>query len=53
VFDFPPTAGIIYPVLFTSVDGHLRANLGHLPFKHVPPSQEYIPFASLPFDDSI
>jgi hypothetical protein len=47
VFDLPQTAFVMYPALFTSVEGHLRANLGHSPFKYAAPSQEYVAFASL------
>jgi hypothetical protein len=47
VFELPQTADVVYPALFTSVEGHLRANIGHEPFKHAYPGQEYVPFASL------
>jgi hypothetical protein len=47
VFDLPQTAFVMYPALFTSVEGHLRANLGHSLFKYAAPSQEYVAFASL------
>ena len=47
VFDLPQTAFVMYPALFTSVERHLRANLGHSPFKYAAPSQEYVAFASL------
>jgi hypothetical protein len=45
VFDLPQTAFVMYPALSTSVEGHLRANLGHSPFKYAAPSQEYVAFA--------
>jgi len=54
VFDLSQASNVVYPALFTSIDGHLRANLGHSPFKHAPPSQEYVAFASLePFVENI
>ena len=40
VFDLPQTAFVMYPALFTSVERHLRANLGHSPFKYAAPSQK-------------
>jgi hypothetical protein len=54
VFDLSRASNVLYPVLFTSIGGHLRANLGHSPFKHAPPSQEYVAFAQLePFVENI
>lgn len=47
VFELPQTAHVVYPALFTSAEGHLRANVGHEPFKYAFPDQEYMPFASL------
>jgi hypothetical protein len=52
VFDLSPAASVLYPALSTNVDGHLRANLGPF-FTHLPPSKEYVSFASLPFVDYI
>ncbi len=46
VFDLPQTAFVMYPALFTSVEGHLRANLGHSFFKYAAPSQETRPIAA-------
>jgi hypothetical protein len=51
VFELPRNARVMYPALFTSVEGHVRANLGHAPFKHAPPDKNYVAFAALPCED--
>jgi ankyrin repeat protein len=48
VFNLPCNARVMYPALFSSVEGHVRVNLGHEPFQHAFPSQEYVAFAALP-----
>lgn len=51
VFELPRAARVMYPALFTSVEGHVRANLGHAPFKYAPPDKNYVPFSALPCED--
>ena len=52
VFNLPHTERVVYPALFASTEGHLRANLGHAPFKHSYPNQDYAAFASLSHCDN-